>query len=338
MSGVVRHEGDRVWVEGVEAMEAMATNETTPNTTMAAFALALQTAGESISYEYLMGVSGSAFRFQLAEGWCVAATISHCGYETETNALAAIPYDVVELASEEEDADGVSATRRAVVASIDRGIPVVYRIMEDGLIVGYQKGGEEFLCVHPQERFVPRGIFTEERWPWCAFILGDDKTPAPDPWECAEKALQLAVELFHKEKEHDRPLCGARAWTTWIEELRDDALFVDNARWLENWWLYLSLLSARKCAASYLQTVAEQSPRAVSDGLRRAAELYGTMAVEVLAAPSPEVAPCPLKPNRAYAPRWPKECRLRQADILTDALDLERKAIAEIERALAVAA
>jgi len=336
MGGTVIREDGKVRVEGIVAMEAMATNEKTPNTTMAAFALALQAAGEDLTYEYLMGVSGSAFRFQLAEDWCVTSTISHCGYETETNMFAAIPYEVTCLNVEEDDVEGVQRARRAVAASIDKGIPAVYRIMEDGLIVGYEETNTAFLCVHPQERFTPRGIFVEERWPWCIFVLEEGEAQEGDARHFAQNALQLAVDLFHKDREHDQPLCGPPAWTAWIEEVRDDALCESWDRWLSNWWLYLSLLSARRSAASYLRTVAGEFPDASSDHLLRAAELYGTMTSEVLPDPSAEVAPCALDGNRGYAPEWSKEARLRQADLLKTALELEKKAIAEIEQALAV--
>ena len=96
------------------------------------------------------------------------------------------------------------------------------------------------------------------------------------------------------------------------------------------------MLSARRCAANYLQTVAGEFPEAASACLLRAGKLYQTMTADILVDPSLEVAPCPLEANRAYAPEWPKECRLRQVDILEAALDLERQAIAEIEHALAV--
>jgi len=323
-------------IEGINAMKAMATNEETPNTTMAAFSLALQAAGENLTYEYLMGVSGSAFRFQLADDWCETSTISACGYNTESNALNAIPYEVAFYDAQEDDAEGVKEIRRAVVDSINRGIPVIYRIEEDGLIIGYDNGGEAFFCVHPQERLTPRGIFVEKRWPWCIFVLGKKKVSKQNLQQYDQQALQLAVDLFRKNKEEGMPLCGELAWMTWIDELQNDSLFKRGAKWLKNWWLYISLLSARKCAAIYLKTIADKFPDTVSDGLLRAAEMYETMTTEILVPPSPEVAPCPLKTSRAYAPEWPRECRHRQADILKRALDLERKAIGEIEKALSL--
>jgi len=321
-------------IRGIDAMEAMETNEKTPNTTMAAFALALQTAGEELTYEYLMGISGSAFRFQLADGWSVTSTISHIGYETETNGLAAIPYEISVFTVEEGDIGGIGNARREIAASIDKGIPAVYRLFEDGLIIGYDKAGETLLCVHPQRRLVPHGIFVEERWPSSVFVFGERKTQDNDIRKYYRRSLELAVDLFEKEKEEGKPLCGERAWSAWIEHLSDDWLFKDGAKWIENWWLYLSLYSSRKCAGSYLQAIAKAFPDPVPDHLLRAAQLYETMAAKALLEPSPDVAPCPFMANQAYAPEWSKESRLRQIDALKAALELERKAIQEIRLAL----
>jgi len=48
------------------------------NTVLASLASALITAGEDITYELLMGVSGRAFRLQF--NWCPSAPHSHCGF------------------------------------------------------------------------------------------------------------------------------------------------------------------------------------------------------------------------------------------------------------------
>src|SRR5512146_2658539 len=56
-----------VWIEGVRNIEF----RQTPTSVMGSLAEALRVLGEPVSYEYLMGASGAAFRMQVHEdGMC----------------------------------------------------------------------------------------------------------------------------------------------------------------------------------------------------------------------------------------------------------------------------
>ena len=105
----VRREEGRTWIDGVADVNFGAT----PNTTMGALAAAAQAAGaKEMTYEYLMSVSGSAFRFQLCKNWCVTSTISHCGYGTEKGAFAALPLEVEQLSCKETETVAALAAKR----------------------------------------------------------------------------------------------------------------------------------------------------------------------------------------------------------------------------------
>jgi len=63
----VAHQGDTVIIKGVPLVMW---GKTGNNTFMATLSAILNTVGDSMPYEYLMGISGAAFRFQIhLEGW-----------------------------------------------------------------------------------------------------------------------------------------------------------------------------------------------------------------------------------------------------------------------------
>jgi hypothetical protein len=102
---------------------------------------------EDASYEYLLGVSGLAFRMQVSrEGLCPSSPHSFCGYPCHARSSRALPWKLKIFEVQPDDAGGVRKARQAIVGSIDRGVPAQYGSEEDGIIVGYQKGGEEWIC------------------------------------------------------------------------------------------------------------------------------------------------------------------------------------------------
>lgn len=183
-----RREDGKVWIENVQPwkLDKMA------NSVMGVLASATRSLGEDVSYEYLMGLSGSAFRLQFHEEWCPSSPHSFCGVETFQGAMNALPYNLVHHEVKKDDPAGVKKIRAAVKASIDRGVPVLYGSEEEGLIVGYQKGGEEWLCVHPY-RF-QEGRFVETKLPWEVRILSGKRTP-PSRLACLRESLAGAVKL-----------------------------------------------------------------------------------------------------------------------------------------------
>ena len=339
----VRREDGKVWLEGVAGVNF----GTTPNTTMGAFAAAARAAGAvDITYDYLMGVSASGFRFQISKNWCVTSPISHCGHETQDGALAAIPFEIAELSCEEDDAAEVAKIREAVSESVHRGVPVVYRNEEDGVILGLTDEGE-WLCIHPQRRrhsgyFELGGhdaVFVERDWPWCLYVLGERKDPPPDARQLAIESLRLAVSLFNGPDAEGNPPCGVVAWEKWIGDLQDEARFAGGGLWMENHWLYLSLKSAHQCASAYLRRVAPLFADEPAAHLWEAAGLYAKQTEEALEGPSPDLAPCPWqrtdKEEAMWAPEWTRDSRLRQVKALRNALEFEQQAITVIEAALA---
>ncbi len=331
MKGKLKHEGDRVWIPGIEIW----TTSEMPNSVMAAHAMAMRIMGEDISYAYLMGTSGSAFRLQLHKEWCPSSPHSFCGFETVRGAMAALPYKVQAYEVKKDDVENVKKTRQAVMDSLDKGWPCVYGSEEDGLILGYQKDGQEWLCNHPYKAGVrqPKAYFIEKDWPWGVGIYTEKKDPPPDRREYAIQTLKLAIKLANTDKAGDY-FCGYKAWETWINRLRDDELFAkadeESLRTMThgNAWIYENLIDARKCAAEYLNDIGREFDDA-ADHVSKAAELYAQVEQKLRAgwknAPYPQ--PYGDKP-------WSRKMRLAEADVLEECLALEKQAIGKIEKAL----
>jgi hypothetical protein len=311
------------------------------NSVMGALAAAMRSLGEDVSYEYLMGLSGSAFRLQFHEEWCPSSPHPFCGVETFQGAVNALPYNLVRHEVKKDDPAAVKKIRAAVKASIDRGMPVLYGSEEEGLIVGYQKGDEEWLCVHPY-RF-QEGRFVEAKLPWEVRILSGKRTP-PSRLTSLRESLAGAVKLAETKDSAGKYACGFNAWEQWIQGLRDNKLFEKaNAATLRgmmqgNFWIYESLVDARTAAAAYLRQAAKefegQIGRKSAEHLLRVAGAYAEMVEKVLTRKCPlEIAPPP--PDAKSDPNWTKEMRAEEAAILEKALELERRAVAEIQAALA---
>jgi len=134
-------DGDKVYIDGFQK-DAYHMR----NSIIATTAAAMSAIGEDASYEYLMGVSGQAFRTQFHQtDGCPSSACAPCGYNTMNVALGAMGYDVTWYLTE-KDRGSQELARAAVVRAVDAGRPALLASDETGLLVGYAKGGQELLC------------------------------------------------------------------------------------------------------------------------------------------------------------------------------------------------
>jgi hypothetical protein len=236
-----------------------------------------------------------------------------------------------------DNAQGVAEARRAVVQSIDRGVPVQYGSEEDGVIVGYQKGGAEWICLHPY-RDGGKKTFVETKWPWGVAVFTERKDAIPARRDLALEALKQAVEMS-KAGESGAYFIGFKAWDVYIERLSaldgaDDKARRDSMQ--GNAWIHECLAQYRDAAARYLRAVASEFGPQAAPHLRKAAECYDKLANHVLRDAQHcvvTVAPYPWTLKQGES--WTAETRQGQIQRLKAALPLEREALAEIEKALA---
>jgi len=280
MNTTVLKEKDRVWLEGVSGW-FVGDRESSVH---AAQVAVMDAYGEDISYAYILGVSGLAFRMQVSkDGLCPSSPHSSCGYQCVARSVQALPYKVQVFEVPADDADKVKEARRAVVASIDRGVPVQYGSEEDGVIVGYQKHGDEWICFHPM-RVGGKKTFVETNWPWGIAVYTGSKTGVPTKRELALGALKQAVEMAEIKEAGDYHL-GWAAWDAYLQRLKTLQQVSEKTKnddMLGNSWIYECLTQYRRAAVTYLRDIAGEFEEDVTHHLLKAADIYEKLANEVL--------------------------------------------------------
>ncbi|NLF38411.1 hypothetical protein GX586_03140 [bacterium] len=326
---VTRH-GDEVFIGSARPWSL----ENKGNSVVGAYAAAMQSVGEDYTYAELMGLSATAFRYQLHEEWCPSSPHSCVGFSTCSRCSAALPFHVTGMSANRDDTGGVARIRATVKASIDRGMPVPYGSEENGLIVGYRADGDEWLCVHPYH--FSAGRFVETNWPWGIAIIGEPLASPPGRDALFADSLRCAVEMFETNK-IGAYFCGRTAWEQWIAVLTNDAGFASFAKNLRgtmqgNFWIYDSLVDARKAAVAYLENHSSHVAQPARGHVLNALAAY-QREVAILTNECPaEIAPPPWKLKKGE--QWTAEQRHTQAAVLEQAFVCETNAIANIKQVL----
>jgi hypothetical protein len=341
---VVRKDGE-VRIEGVQRWSSGERG----SSVQAAQAAIMSALGEDITYTDLVGASGLAFRMQVAKELCPSSPHPHCGAECKTGAIDAIPYEIRPYSIYGDDSVSIDDVRAAVVESIDRGVPVQYESFEDGVITGYRNDGSEWIVLHPYGDSTITAVSPEyaisvhggnTEWPfWTAWIYSERKSTPPNRSTTAVAAMQKAVEMAHTSEGDGYPL-GFNAWDIWLGKLDSlnsaDEKTVSGST-LGNSWIYHSLVQYRGIAAEYLRSIADEFDDDVAGHLLNAADQYERIAHHVLTddgTSTNEVAPGPHTFGEGET--WTATMRAEQGWRMREALPLERKAIVEIEAALAL--
>ena len=330
----VNSEDDRVWLEGIEGFGF----EDYGSSVHGAQATILEALGTPLSYEYLLGISGLAFRIQVfKDALCPSSPHSCCGYMCISRSTKSSPWNIKIFEVKSEDTEKVQELRDAVKESIDRGFPLQYGSIEDGIIIGYQKDGEEWLCYDPLQQNGKK-IVIETEIPWGVVEFVSEKDSLPSKNELAVESLKQAVEMAHKEDAGEYWL-GFRAWEEYIaylEILDENNDLIQKDDILGNAWIYECLIAYRLHAVSYLRGIAQSFYEEVELLLLNAADFYEKMVTEKLLDKDgcfTDFVPYPWMLEKGK--KWSNEMRTEQIRRLQEALPWEKKAIAEIEKALA---
>jgi hypothetical protein len=346
----ITREGDRVLIQDVPRPKGA-------NSTLASLTAVMQSQGQDVTYEQMMGMSGRAFRLQFS--WCPSCPHAMVGFDVFERALAATGWTHEPLAGkyhQAHTAQGVTeadrrATQAAVRASIDAGVPVLASSEECGVIVGYETPSDESPTgwlhrggplppAQDGEPYVRPG----KDWPWNAIVLkraGEQM----DAKQAAVGAITFGLRCA-RTSAYGKGAVGLAAWDKWIGELEkveaiieascaelaaagrasEDAAFGVQ---LGNAWTYESLYDARKAAAVYLRGIAALFEEDTAKALNEAADQYAAVAETLCPECFTRIAPYPWMKDTPWTPE-----RKRQAELLTKALVHERKAIAALEQAL----
>lgn len=308
----------------------------------------LETLGESIGYDDLIGYSGFAFRVNVHEAMCPSSGHPCCGYPCIDNAIRARPWRARPYLAFPWDPP--KADRRAFEAeayaavkdSIDRGVPVHYGSEEDGLIIGYADEGRRWWCVHPYYKWAAEPFWHDEvsgfaggKWPWAITVwLAPKLEPdRADPRALTVAALKQAVDMWRTEKRGDY-YCGEAAyghWLGWLGRVDAGEVADPKAGMQGNGWCFDVLTHSRRIAARWLEQQADLFDEPARGALRNAAGCYARLTEGCMAGLKCTWS-LALSPD-AYE-NWTPDLRADQINRLAFAREQDEAAIAEIEAAL----
>jgi hypothetical protein len=270
----------------------------------------LETMGESVPYETIMGASGAAFRLlwnphEWDGGNVDTLVMAEDPLDPHRRAFEAIGYDFEFLANPEyrqapaitrrfgNFADRPTFVNRIMASIRYRQRPVlafgVVGPPECALITGYDEGGDvligwsffqEMPEFHPGGQTEPSGYFRKRDWysETAGLIVVGDKVEQPPRAESNRKALRWALTLAHTPQVGQRA-SGFAAYTAWAKALEDDALFATED--LDRlYWLYrvhsdamTMVAEGRWNASLFLANMARNEPK-LAPALLQAAACY----------------------------------------------------------------
>lgn len=327
----VRRSDARVWIEGADRL-CSANREWQENSVMRTLSVCMQAAGENASYEYLMGASGLAFRVQVHKDLCPSSPHAYCGYNVKNDVFAAMPRKMTLLSPKQEDKWESDKARRAITGSIDRGIPVTYGQIEDGVLWAYEDGGAKLLGRSYFDWHLDAEPREMTEWPWGFAVAGEKR--AVDRRQVLIHSLELARKLWNTEKFEDY-FSGTAAYEHWDEVLRDPRRYDDSGTIKDgdslhgNGYIYLCLQDARKAAAAYLRMMGPEAGKA-RPHLENAAAAYEKM----LALLEANNTNAPMRHWLKDASEWSPQKRSAEAKALRQARKLDEQAQEELQLAL----
>jgi hypothetical protein len=334
---VVKKEGGRVWIEGVEPL-----TWGTSNTFIAALAASARAVGDNISYEELMGYSGAAFRLHFHQPeWCPSSPDAGVGFDCTNAAFKSLGYTIEPVSWDKKKPETLKTMHREVAASIDRGLPVLAIDLigapDWGIIAGYADNGDTYLCrtFHKQTGWYNKN----EKNPWWVYII-KKRYQKPDRKQLIINSFRAAVKMA-KTKKFGKYTSGFAAFEAWADDLENDKLFPEGeeqnkigSRAHINGWIYLSLIDARKAAVEYLTNAANEFDEPAKADILKAAHCYKQVIKHLTPMDKYALHLGHLMSGRT----WTLNMRHAEAGVLRRAALFEETAVSELEKVLKIEA
>lgn len=327
VSAEVRRIGGKTVIEGIGPLQ---TRDGRDSTLIGCLAELMSIVGEKdITYEWLMGVSGAAFRIQHMD-WSPRALNDFVGFNSGLIALESLPYKIIRI----KPADDRKAALEMVAKSIDKGVPVIGFSEEAGLVVGYADGGNTLIW----RKYEDAGKeYSESNEMPAEFLVLGEKRQKPEKTKTIVNSLDLALGLAVKPKIGNYDF-GFNAYNVWASQLENESSFSLlgerglRSRATANALQYAALLNARKAAAVYLKSISSTFRRETRSELIKASEAYNDIYKTLKK--GTEYMPYPPQSAGEMADKWTPEMRKKQAKTLRDAASDEKRALHLISRAL----
>ena len=250
----------------------------------------LEYLGDPCDYDFLMGVSGAAFRrlWERDDGGNV--DLMYLAPEPHRRVFEALGYRWRTVPREKGQM--VAAIRD----SLARGRPVIaFGIIgppEAGIVAGYERGGE---VLHGWSYFqdgAKQGYYRLDGWlekmsegpPFGLIVMGGKRESRPSRREVLASSLEWAVDLARRSNRPGLPnhVCGLAAYDAWADALEVDADYpADDLKALQTRAMVhcdqVVMLHERGSAAAFLRQLADVAPEA-TERLSAAAALYDEVA------------------------------------------------------------
>ncbi len=314
----------------LDGIEPLRFGEGEENTFVGSFRRLLKVIGMDVPYWYLMSVCGAAFRLQIhRDSWRMNSPDIIAGMD-----LTPPLFKAFGLTCEREwvcsDPERIKRAKARIVENLQRGWPSVGLSMDGkayhGLIIGHTSR-ETLLALDYSIPGMPHAV--AEKLVWCYHLATSLKAPMEKPRQVAQ-AFALARELVGARRSKTFHL-GLDAYDYWYNTLTNPAHhdpYEDDWRARErndgNYWIYVNLLDARKCAAKFCAEMADEFAR-LAEPLGSLASLYSAMTAKL----QPLLDRRLIRPGREIhrARPWTNYDRRKQALCLMEVKALEERTI-----------
>jgi hypothetical protein len=304
----------------------------------------MQFLGEDVTYHFVMGVSGSAFKLLWARDWCPSNnSVGLLGLEVIRRVFWALGFEYEHMDGCRLPED-IEVFQRKIVEGIRNGKPVlaggVVGPPDLGIVAGYEEGGR---VLRGQSYFHDgsQGYYREADWATgCSglILVGEKKVPPPEA-EILRESLRWAIQLARTPHMVERRTTGLAAYDAWAAALGRDEDFPEGDRKVLTFRCNVhtsvtlsGLCDARRSAAAFLRSMADVDGAARPD-LLAAADAYDEE-VRILDE-AMHAAPFCFSPEEERLKIADPALRAAQAEAVLTAKEIDARAVEHLERALA---
>lgn len=309
---------------------------------------ALAVTKHPVSRRDIMAASGLAFRVRWFywkdhPWWCPSTPVGEFPEEQEAVSRATGWQFRQTMLLGQSNPEGMKALAPDLVAYINAGLPVVgySNDWNCGVCFGYEEEAQTFLWWDYFRGGEPMRLpAAKPGGPWLLFPAGYGQPPSPR--ENLLAALKLAVRHWRRDMGPNPDGAywyGDAAYVQWRDDLGRAAEFPEKVQadlFFADWWVFETLADARMQAGPYLRDAAPLLEGPAREALTRAAALYEEEAGLLGRYYSHESELFPGPWTGMTIKDWTAVVRAREIEVLGKCRELERRAVEEMEKALAL--
>ena len=253
-SGVVETK-DKVFIDKIPRLKW---GENTDNSFIRSAQLSLNALCENYSYEFLMGISGVAFRLHFNPDWCPSSADATTGFDVSRVLFKSLGYKSELHSIDHNNFNDIKSLYQKIITQINLCIPIIAINLkvcpEWGIITGYLKNKPGILC---RTYFDDTDeYYLAKRAPWLTFFIVEKGEPM-DNDVLFKNSLKIAVQLA-KTDEFEEYKSGYSAFKKWIKELKKQSVSIKTKMFEEyevNLTIFNYLLDSRQAALGYLTSM-----------------------------------------------------------------------------------